>query len=631
LLSDPKVRKLSLSNDSTEDYPRDKCVHQLVSFQASCASEAPAIIASNALISYGQLEARANRLAHYLQSLDVGPEVLVGLCLDRSIDQIVSALAILKAGGAYLPLDPSYPAQRLNFMLKDARAFALVTEEHLAENLSAGNCRIVSIDKDIEIDRQPSEAPITETQRNNLAYVIYTSGSTGFPKGVAITHESLLNLVYWHQHSFNVTTRDRATYMAGLGFDASVWELWPYLTAGASIYLPDESIRNVPESLRDWLVTQGITISFAPTPLAERLIGLSWPSNIVLRILLTGADTLHRFPSVQLPFTLVNNYGPTECAVVATSGPVAVEGKQTGLPTIGRPIANTQIHILNKNLEPVPDGDPGELFISGAGLARGYVNHPELTAQKFLPNPFDTTPDSRMYRTGDLARFLPDGQIAFIGRVDDQVKIRGFRIEPDEITSALNEHPAVQQSVVIARQLADGEKSLIAYIVPAPGAQLSESRLKSALRGRLPDYMVPATFVKLDSLPLSSNGKVDRSSLPAATAANTLREDNLVAPRTPVEERIAGILAQLLGLEQVGVEDNFFMHGGHSLLGTQVIARLHDTFGVDLSLRSIFDFPTVAGLAAQVEGLLVAQLEAMSEEDAQRALDSRQNGLLEGV
>jgi amino acid adenylation domain-containing protein len=631
LRSDFEVQKQTLSDDSALDYPRDKCVHQLVSFQSSCAPQAPAIIAGCASLSYGELEARANRLAHYLRLLGVGPEVVVGLCLERSIDQIVGALAILKAGGAYLPLDPGYPAQRLNFMLNDAQAFALVTEEHLAENLSAGKWRIVSIDGDDQIDRQPSEAPATETRCKDLAYVIYTSGSTGLPKGVAITHESLLNLVYWHQRTFNVTTQDRATYMAGLGFDASVWELWPYLAAGASVYLPDESIRSVPEFLRNWLVTQGITISFAPTPLAERLIALSWPSNTALRILLTGADTLHRFPSPELPFTLVNNYGPTECTVVATSGAVSVEKESVGLPTIGRPIANTRIHILDKNLEPVADGDPGELFISGAGLARGYVNHPELTAQRFLPNPFGATSGARMYRTGDLAHFLPDGQIAFMGRVDDQVKIRGFRIEPDEITSALNEHPSVRQSVVVARELGDGEKSLVAYIVPTPGAQPSESQLKSVLRSRLPDYMVPATFVELNSLPLSSNGKIDRAALPAATAANTMREGSFVAPRTPVEDRIAGILAPLLGLEQVGVEDNFFMLGGHSLLGTQVIARLRDTFGVDLSLRSIFDSPTIAGLAAEVERLLVAQLNEMSEEEAQRALGSRQDGLLEGV
>jgi len=360
-------------------------------------------------------------------------------------------------------------------------------------------------------------------------------------------------------------------------------------------------------------------------------MALSWPSHTALRILLTGADTLHRFPSPELPFTLVNNYGPTECTVVAASGPVPVETEPFGLPTIGRPIANTQIYILDENLERVPVGSPGELFISGAGLARGYVNHPELTVQKFVPCPFGATPCARMYRTGDLARSLPDGQIAFMGRVDDQVKIRGFRIEPDEITSALSEHPSVLQSVVVARELADGEKSLVAYIVQAPGALASESELKAALRTRLPDYMVPATFVQLDSLPLSPNGKVDRAALPGPTAANTLRDDQFVAPRTPVEERIAGILAPLLGLEQVGINDNFFMLGGHSLLGTQVIARVRDAFGVDLSLRSLFGSPTIAAVAEEVERLLLVRLESMSEEEVERTLNSGDDAFLYGA
>ena len=364
----------SPSNGLAHEYSGDKCVHHLVSLQSSRAPHAEAISAGYAWLSYGDLETRANRLAHYLRLLGVASDVVVGLCMERSIDQIVSALAILKAGGAYLPLDPSYPAQRLNFMLNDSQAFALITEEHLRETLSEGKWRVISIDEDGEIRRQPSDAPATETRGKDLAYVIYTSGSTGLPKGVAITHDSLLNLVYWHRRSFNIVPEDRATYMAGLGFDASVWELWPYLTAGASIYLPDESIRSAPESLRDWLVNQGITVSFASTPLAERLIALSWPSNTALRVLLTGADTLHQFPSPELPFTLINNYGPTECTVVATSGPVPAEKESIGLPTIGRPIDNTQIYILDENLTPVPTGDPGELFVSGSGLGRGYLN-----------------------------------------------------------------------------------------------------------------------------------------------------------------------------------------------------------------------------------------------------------------
>ena len=393
------------------------------------------------------------------------------------------------------------------------------------------------------------------------------------------------------------------------------------------MHLPDESIRTVPERLRDWLVAQGITISFAPTPLCERLIMLPWPSNTALRTLLTGGDTLHRFPPAHLPFTLVNNYGPTECTVVATSGLVGAKEEQAGLPTIGRPIANTRIHILDGDLKPVSQGDPGEIFISGAGLALGYLHHPELTTEKFLANPFDAAPASRLYRTGDLARLLENGEIAFIGRVDDQLKIRGFRIEPDEIAAHINEHPSVQQSVVVARALGEGEKGLVAYIILAPGDDTSESELKSFLHSRLPNYMVPATFVRLDSLPLMPSGKVDRTALPAPVADNMLRDGDFVAPRTLIEERVAEILAPLLGLEKVSVEGNFFILGGHSLLGTQLIARIRDAFGVNLSLRSIFDAPTVADLAAHVEKNLVAQLEAMSEEEAESALSSENDRL----
>jgi amino acid adenylation domain-containing protein len=607
-----------------------EAIHELVSCQAWRSPQAVAITAGCKSLTYLDLESRANRLAHHLRSLGVGPEIIVALCIERSISQVVGALAILKAGGAYLPLDPSYPTERLKFVLEDSKAAFLLTEDHLAERLSGSKCRVVTVNGTdrIQIECQSPEMPATATRRENLAYVIYTSGSTGTPKGVEITHENLVNLVQWHQDAFHVTSEDRATYLAGLGFDASVWELWPYLTAGASVHLPEESLRTDPESLRRWLVRHEITISFVPTPLAERLSALSWPSSTSLRILLTGGDVLHRFPPPGLPFTLVNNYGPTECTVVATSGVVPARTKSSGRPTIGRPIANTRIYVLDENLERVPGDAPGELFIGGAGVGRGYLNHPELSAQKFLPDPFDSGRGARMYRSGDVVRLLGDGQIEFLGRVDDQIKIRGHRIEPNEITSVLAENPAVQQSVVVTRELQDGEKSLVGYIVLVPGANVSAGELKSAIRNRLPEYMVPAVFVQLESMPVTQNGKIDRAILPPVTATNTLAESAFVAPRTPVEERVAEILAQLLGLERVGVEDNFFMLGGHSLLGTQLILRLRGTFGIELSLRTIFEAPTVTELAARVESSLIARLEAMSEEEAHRILEAPADGLL---
>jgi amino acid adenylation domain-containing protein len=630
---------------SKQDYNRDlsdktaavgrwaEPVQELVSWQAWRSPQALAITAGCQSLTYLELESRANRLAQHLRSLGVGPETIVALCIERSISQIVGALAILKAGGAYLPLDPSYPTERLRFVLADSQAAFLVTEDHLAERLCGSKCHVVSVDglDRTQIECQSSEKLANTARLKDLAYVIYTSGSTGTPKGVEIRHESLLNLVQWHQHAFDVTPEDRATYLAGLGFDASVWELWPYLTAGASLHLPEDSARTDAESLRRWLVRQEITISFVPTPLAERLLAFSWPSNTPLRILLTGGDVLHRFPPPGLPFAVVNNYGPTECTVVATSGAVPARTKSSGRPSIGLPITNTRLYILDANLERTADGTPGELFIGGTGVGRGYLNHPELTAQKFLPDLFDSRPGARMYRSGDLVRLLPDGQVEFLGRVDDQIKIRGHRIEPNEITSVLAEIPAIQQSIVVARQLQDGEKSLVGYIALVAGARVTASELKSALRNRLPEYMVPGVFVQLKSMPLTSSGKVDRTALPPVTSANTLAESVFVAPRTPVEETVAEILTQLLGLERVGAEDNFFMLGGHSLLGTQLILRLRDTFGIELSLRTVFEAPTVAELAARVESSLITRLEAMSEEEVQRILEAPADGLLGAI
>ena len=599
-------------------------IHEFVSWQASHNPQALAISAGRNSLTYLELEEHANRLARYLQSLGVGADVVVGLCIERSINQIVCALAILKAGGAYLPLDPSYPTERLRFELEDSQASFLVTEDHLAERLTDSKCRLISVDGSdrVRTENQSSEKPANRTGLQDLAYVIYTSGSTGVPKGVAISHQNLLNLVQWHLDAFHVTSADRATYLAGLGFDASVWELWPYLTAGASLHLPEDSIRIEPESLRHWLLRRDITISFVPTPLAERLITLSWPSSTSLRILLTGADVLHRFPPPGLPFALVNNYGPTECTVVATSGPVEARTESSSRPPIGLPIANAQIYILDENLRPVANGTAGELFIGGMGVGRGYLNHPELTAQKFLPNLFDSSIGSRMYRTGDNVRLLPDGQLEFLGRVDDQVKIRGYRIEPNEINSVLAENPAIQQSVVVPRELQHGEKDLVGYIVPVPGVRVRASEIKAALRIRLPNFMVPATFVQLQSMPLTPSGKVDRSLLPPVTAANFLRDDECLKPRTPIEGKVAEILEQLLQLDSIDAKDNFFMLGGHSLLGTQVIIRLRDTFGIDVSLRTIFEAPTVADLAARVETALIARLGAMSDEEAQRTLEA---------
>jgi amino acid adenylation domain-containing protein len=623
LLTGSNKQEIGTGNGRGRVYPRDKSVPQLVAAQAAATPDAVAVVAGDRRLTYGELNTRSNQFAWHLRSLGVGSDVVVAFCLKPSIASIVGALGILKAGGAYLPLDPAYPTDRLAFLLNDARVPVLVTAQCIKDQLPMGLWKVVGLDAEGgHATGQPQERPVLDLRPENLAYVIYTSGSTGQPKGVEITHGSLLNLVFWHQHAFAVTPADRASHLAGVGFDAAVWELWPYLTAGASVHLPDESIRYEPEALRDWLVAQQIKIAFVPTPMAERMMTLKWPSQTALRVMLTGADVLHRYPSPKLPFLLVNNYGPTECTVVATSGPVLPYKRRNRLPTIGRPIANVQIYILDEKQRQVPVGTSGELYIGGAGLARGYRNRPDLTAERFLRNPFSKEPGARLYRTGDLAKYLPDGQIAFLGRVDDQTKIRGYRIEPNEIVALLDEHPTVQESVVVAREFAPGDKRLVAYVVLFPKATATRSGLHSFLRARLPDYMVPATFVQVDALPLNCSGKVDRAALPAPEAANTLRDDSFVAARTPTEQKLTEILAPLLGLDQVSVEDNFFMLGGHSLLAAQVVARVRDAFRVELTLRSLFDHPTVEGISAGIERLVLAKLEAMSEDEVQRALSN---------
>src|SRR6266571_4234159 len=554
-LTESEQQQLAAWNATRQDYPQDTCIPQLIAERAATTPDAIALAMSDKVLSYWELNQRANELAHDLQAFGVGPNVLVGLCIERSLDMVVGLLGILKAGGAYVPVDPSYPAERIAFILADAQASVLVTQAQLAAQLPLQAMQVVYLDTYMSMPIQQNlTEPATTVTLSDLAYVIYTSGSTGRPKGVQITHSNLLNLVFWHQRAFAVTPMDRATQVASPAFDATGWELWPYLTAGASIYLPDEETRLSPTLLRDWLVGHGITITFLPTALAESVMALEWSSDIALRYLLTGADALHRYPSPALPFALINNYGPTEATVVATSGQVPTTEHLDGPPSIGCPIANTLIYILDEHLQQVPIGVPGELYIGGAGLAKAYLNRPELTAERFIPNPFSQNPGARLYKTGDLARFLPDGQIAFLGRTDHQIKIRGYRVELGEIEAVLNQHPAVQQAMVIAHEDVPGEKRLVAYIVPNPGVQLSSDSLRETLAAYLPDYMLPATFVQLESLLLTPNGKVDRTALPAPDATNTLRDSAMVAPTTALEEWLAVIVATILEMKQVGID-----------------------------------------------------------------------------
>lgn len=645
LLSSEGEQPLSLWIAARRDYPRHACIPALVAQQAHEHPLAPAVVTAQTTLSYQELNRRANQLAHYLRAHGVYPGVPVGLYLERSPAMVVGLLAILKAGGAYLPLDPSYPHERVRFMLEDAQAPVLVTTSQLASQLEREAAlpirQRVYLDQDAtRLAAQPTgEIEEQQATADDLAYVIYTSGSTGRPKGVEVTHDSLLNLIFWHQRAFSVSAADRASQVTSPAFDATGWELWPYLTCGAAVYLPADELRLSAPALRDWLLEQAITIAFLPTPLAERLIQLPWPRETALRFLLTGADTLHRYPQPGLPFTLVNNYGPTEATVVATSGPVPpVSEPLAEPPSIGWAIDNTSIYILDEALHPVPWGAPGELYIGGQGVARGYRGRPELTAERFLPDPFVQQPGARMYRTGDQARFLPDGQIAFLGRLDNQVKIRGYRIELDEIATVLNQQPGITASVVVAREKLPGEKQLVAYVVTSPEAELTPSELRTALAKQLPDYMLPTIFVRLDTLPLTAHGKIDREALPSPETGEILSEevgmDSLapslfkeedVAPTNAIEQQVAEVVCSLLGRSAIDVNANFFMLGGHSLLGAQLILRLTELFGVQISLHTLFTAPTVRQLAARIEQLLLERLATMSEQEAQSLLEQLQN------
>jgi len=528
--------------------------------------------------------------------------VAVGLCLPRGLDMVVGALAILKAGGAYLPMDPAWPPNRLAFVLEDAQSPVLVTNVILSRQIPYGRHVIVDLAPP-ETAAQSEGLPLAKIRWDDLAYIIYTSGSTGQPKGVEIPHGGLVNLISWHQQAFSVTSADRASHLAGLSFDAAVWELWPYLAAGASVHLVDELTRSSGELLRDWLIGNKITISFVPTSLAEDLLRLKWPTSTRLRIMLTGGDTLHHYPPAGLPFVLINNYGPAEGTVVATSKPMPSSRHDSTLPPINRPIINNQIHLLDKQLLPVPPGTVGEIFIGEAGLARGYRNRPDLTTERFISDPFSAKPGSRMYKTGDLGRLLPDGQFTFVGRVDEQIKIRGFRIEPNEIICALNQHPAVRESLVLAREDSAGDKRLVAYLVQEPDSCVTPKSLRGYLRRCLPEYMLPSAFVRLEAFPLTPNGKIDRVALPAPAPENTLHDTLSAAAPTPTQQRVIEILTALLGHQKIGLEDDFFLLGGHSLLGAQLIAKLRETFEVALVLRTVFDTPTVVALAEEIERL----------------------------
>ncbi|MEW5925951.1 MAG: non-ribosomal peptide synthase/polyketide synthase [Gemmatimonadota bacterium] len=598
LLGAERAQVLAASRGEAVGRP-PACVHELFAEQAARTPDRTAVAGAGGTLSYADLERRSNRLAHRLRALGVGPEVRVGVCLERTPELVVGVLGVLKAGGAYVPLDPSYPAERLEYALADSGAAVLVTQSALLGTLAGQGREVLCLDRDREAAEGEAErAPRSGAGPRSAAYVIYTSGSTGRPKGVVVEHGGLLNLVHWHRAAFAVTETDRATQLAGLGFDASVWELWPYLASGAAVHLvADEETRTSPAALRALLLDERITVAFAPTPTAEALLALEWPADAPLRLLLTGGDALRSRPRADLPFALVNNYGPTENTVVATSGAVAAGQGSGRAPGIGRPIDNVQAYVLDSRHGPVPAGVAGELWVGGAGVARGYLGRAGATAGSFVPDAFGGEPGARLYRTGDRVRRRADGELEFLGRVDQQVKIRGFRIEPGEVEAALAEHPRVREAVVVVREDLPGRRRLVAYVVTEAGAEVPAAELRERAARRLPEYMVPAAFVALERLPLNPSGKTDRRALPAPEWGGGAEP---VAPRTAVEEALAAVWAEVLGVERVGVEDGFFELGGDSILSIQVVSRARQR-GLKLTPRQLFEHPTVARLAEVVE------------------------------
>lgn len=550
-------------------------------------------------MTYEELDNRADQFANYLVQLGIGPRGTVAVCLERSFDWIVAALGIMRAGAAYVPLDSAWPESRLRFAVKDSGSTVLVAR---AEFLARLRCKLHDIDprRDAEKISTALGSGRKPIHPEDLAYVIYTSGSTGVPKGVEITHFSLSHVIGWYRDTFGVAPPDRASHLLGLGFDAAVLEIWGHLCAGATLCFVDDGVRSSPRMIQQWIVRERITISLVPAILGTRLMAVEWPTTTSLRLLVTGGDTLYRGPNVELPFKVVNQYGPTECTVVSTCA--VLKPGASGTPPIGLPISGATIYLLDEEGEPVPDGVVGEIYIGGSVIGRGYRNLPNLTLSRFLPDPFAGAPGARMYRTGDRGVRRPGGQIRFRGRLDRQTKIRGHRVELDEIGSVLTRHPSIDFATAVTRVSQDGENQLVAYVLPKENARVPTSHeLQEQLLRSLPDYMVPAIFVRLQSLPMASSGKLDLKLLPKATNSQLLEGIAAKAPATTAEEKVLTIVQDLLENDSISGEHNFFLAGGHSLLGMQLLMRLRKAFGVKLTLRQLFESPTVESLALLVD------------------------------
>ncbi|HEY0605397.1 MAG TPA: amino acid adenylation domain-containing protein [Herpetosiphonaceae bacterium] len=652
LLTSAEAQQIVIDwNRSAAEYPPEATIHGLIEAHSERTPEAVAVVFEQQMLSYAELNARANQLAHYLRTQGIGPESLVALCVERSPEMIVGIIGILKAGAAYVPLDPTYPAERLQYMLSHSRAAMILTQEHLVAQLPEHAAQVFRLDADWHtLAEQPATNPACAVLPEELAYVIFTSGSTGRPKGVACAHRGVLNLLADFERRQPLTTGDRGSLWGSISFDVSVYELFSALTSGATLVIASEDVRPSSTAFLSWLQHQTITSAYVPAFMLNDLqTWLEQGNSLALRRLLVGvepiAEPLLGAITARLPeLRIINAYGPTETTVCATvySVPQAVAPQR---PTpIGRPVQNMQVYLLDAQLQPVPVGVPGELYAGGTGLAYGYFNRPDLTAERFIPDPFGSEPGARLYKTGDLACYLADGNIKFLGRIDHQVKIRGFRVELGEIETTLAQHPDVRDAVVVTREDARGEKRIVAYVVgeqrnkrtkeqtedqeprtknlelrtdnvtallaapetPSSPIAMGEGGrggegLRQFLAQRLPDYMLPSAFVLLDALPLTPSGKLDRQALPAPSFERPAADEAMNTPRTPTEEIVASIWADVLDLHRIGIHDNFFERGGHSLLATQVVSRVRDVFQVELPLRTLFESPTIAGWTEQIE------------------------------
>ncbi|MDF5734350.1 MULTISPECIES: non-ribosomal peptide synthetase [unclassified Nostoc] len=594
-------------NDTQAVHHRDLCIHQMFEKQVERSPGAIAVVCENTELTYRQLNQQANQLAHHLRTLGVGPEVLVGICVERSLEMIVGLLGILKAGGAYVPLDPAYPSERLAFILSDTQTPVLLTQEKLVKNLPPHQAKVICLDSNWQGNSQNSrENPVNETTTDNLIYVIYTSGSTGQPKGVMIPHRGICNQLYWKQATFGLTQADKVLLTISFSFDPSVWQIfWP-LCFGGQLFMARPGGHQDTAYLVKVITEQQITVlALVPSILRVLLEEKGIENCRFIKHITCGGEALpgelieRFFALLNLDNVLYNCYGPTE-ASIDTSFWICQRGTNYAIAPIGRPITNAEIHILDENLQPVPVGESGELHIGGIGLARGYLNRPELTIDRFIFNPFSSEAGARLYKTGDLARYLSDGNIEFLGRIDHQVKIRGFRIELGEIETILGQHPALTQTLVIAREDVIGDKQLVAYVVTSPEQIPNQVELRRFLSTRLPEYMVPSFFVFLDTLPLNPNGKIDRRALPAPDTFTLELSTKFVPPQNSTEEVLASIWAKVLRLEQVGIHDNFFELGGHSLLATQVMSRVRQVFRIEIPLQLLFENPTIATLAEAI-------------------------------